>query len=202
MPVVLRPRKRAKREAPLEQPLEALKVALIAFLEEATRCSDAKEAAPMIHRVVEALRGHPQAPAVARSSANRQLGCCRHLSVALSNARAACEAVSALAAAFEAAEPLMRWTQTEWYRKALGDDYVRFYPPRSFPCASFADRGVSFTQMDNYGYTNVLGWKPAVWAHPSMLVAFVLIGPGRHYPQHHHEAEEACRRARLTMRPL
>jgi len=179
MPVVLRPRKRAKREAPLEQPLEALKVALIAFLEEATRCSDAKEAAPMIHRVVEALRGHPQAPAVARSSANRQLGCCRHLSVALSNARAACEAVSALAAAFEAAEPLMRWTQTEWYRKALGDDY-----------------------MDNYGYTNVLGWKPAVWAHPSMLVAFVLIGPGRHYPQHHHEAEEACRRARLTMRPL
>ena len=61
----------------------------------------------------------------------------------------------------------MRWTQTEHYRKALGDEY-----------------------MDNYGYVNILGWEPTIWQHPGMLVAFVIIGPGRHYPRHHHEAEE------------
>ena len=128
---------------------------------------DAVDAVPMIQRVLDALSSCTGPPSSACSEArDRQLGCCRHLKASLAAAKAH-PACAALTAAFEAAEPALRWTQTSWYRKALGDEY-----------------------MENYGYTNILGWEPAVWVHPTMLVGFMLIGPGWTYPQHHHEAEE------------
>jgi len=74
--------------------------------------------------------------------------------------------MASLAEAFAAFEPAMRWIQTQHYRQALGHDY-----------------------MDNYGYTNILGYD-ALIPHDRVIAAFFVIGPGRHYPRHHHEADE------------
>ena len=71
-----------------------------------------------------------------------------------------------LAEAFAHFEPNMRWIRTEHYREKLGDDY-----------------------MENYCYANVLGYD-ALIPHERIIAAFFVIGPGRHYPRHHHEAEE------------
>lgn len=71
-----------------------------------------------------------------------------------------------LATAFAALEPHMRWIRTEHYRDQLGDDY-----------------------MENYCYANLLGYDALV-PHDRVIAAFFIIGPGRHYPRHHHEAEE------------
>ena len=60
----------------------------------------------------------------------------------------------------------MHWIRTEHYRETLGEDY-------------FA----------NYGYVNLLGYDGFI-PHDNIIVAFFLIGPGQHYPRHHHEAEE------------
>jgi len=89
---------------------------------------------------------------------------CRHLPAALATAKQG--PLGEVAAAFEALEPDMRWVQTEHYRKTLGDDH-----------------------MANYAYTNLVGWRGLV-PHQRIAAGFVIIGPGRHYPDHHHEAEE------------
>ena len=89
---------------------------------------------------------------------------CRHLEAALEMASQG--PMAELASAFAAFEPYMRWIRTEHYRESLGDDY-----------------------MDNYGYTNVLGYD-ALIPHDRIIAAFFVIGPGQHYPRHHHEAEE------------
>ena len=89
---------------------------------------------------------------------------CRHLGAALEMARAG--PMAELADAFMRLEPHMRWIRSEHYREKLGDEY-----------------------MANYGYTNLLGYDALV-PHERVLVAFFVIGPGRHYPRHHHEAEE------------
>ncbi len=89
---------------------------------------------------------------------------CRHLAPALEMARAG--PMADLAAAFGRLEPYMRWIRTEHYRDRLGDDY-----------------------MANYCYTNLLGYDALV-PHGRVLAGFHIIGPGRHYPRHHHEAEE------------
>ncbi len=89
---------------------------------------------------------------------------CRHLTTALSLAKNG--PMAPLALAFEQLEPSMRWIQTEHYRERLGDEY-----------------------MANYGYTNVLGYD-ALIPHDRVIVTFLLIGPDRHYPRHHHEAME------------
>ncbi len=89
---------------------------------------------------------------------------CRHLDAALAMAEGG--PMADLACAFAAFEPRMRWIRTEHYRESLGDDY-----------------------MDNYCYTNLLGYD-ALIPHERVIVAFFIIGPGRHYPRHHHEAEE------------
>lgn len=88
----------------------------------------------------------------------------RHLDAALTIAEDG--PMATLARAFKAIEPALRWIRTEHYRDTLGDDY-----------------------MDNYCYTNILGYD-ALIPHDRIIVAFLLIGPGRHYPRHHHEAEE------------
>lgn len=94
---------------------------------------------------------------------HRLPGCC-HLSTALEMAKTG--PMAELAAAFERFEPYMSWIRTEHYRDKLGDEY-----------------------MENYCYTNVLGYD-ALIPHERIIASFFIIGPGRHYPRHHHEAEE------------
>jgi hypothetical protein len=89
---------------------------------------------------------------------------CRHLPAALEMARKG--PMADLAAAFEQFEPHVRWIRTEHYREQLGDDY-----------------------MQNYCYANMLGYD-ALIPHERVIAAFFIIGPGKHYPRHHHEAEE------------
>ena len=67
---------------------------------------------------------------------------------------------------FMAIEPESPWIQTEHYRASLGDDY-----------------------MDNYGYITLAGDR-AILKHDRIACGFFIIGPGRHYPEHSHEAEE------------
>ena len=94
----------------------------------------------------------------------RRLPGCRHLDAALSMAKDG--PMASLASAFAAVEPSLRWIRSEHYRESLGDDY-----------------------MNNYCYTNILGFE-ALIPHDRVVAAFFVIGPGQHYPRHHHEAEE------------
>ncbi len=94
----------------------------------------------------------------------RRLPGCRHLAAALSMARKG--PMADLAQAFAALEPSLRWIRSEHYRESLGDGY-----------------------MNNYCYTNILGFE-ALIPHDRVVAAFFVIGPGQHYPRHHHEAEE------------
>ena len=89
---------------------------------------------------------------------------CRHLPAALEMAKNG--PMPDLAEAFATFEPNMRWIRTEHYRDKLGDEY-----------------------MDNYCYANLLGYE-ALIPHDRIIATFFIIGPGRHYPRHHHEAEE------------
>ena len=89
---------------------------------------------------------------------------CRHLEAALEMAKNG--PMAELAAAFACFEPYVRWIRTEHYREKLGDEY-----------------------MANYCYTNLLGYD-ALIPHQRIIAAFFIIGPSRHYPRHHHEAEE------------
>lgn len=89
---------------------------------------------------------------------------CRHLGDALEMAEGG--PMSELASAFANFEPYMKWIRTERYREKLGNEY-----------------------MENYCYTNLLGYD-ALIPHNRIIAAFFIIGPGRHYPRHHHEAEE------------
>jgi hypothetical protein len=89
---------------------------------------------------------------------------CRYLGDALEMAKGG--PMSELASAFAAFEPCMRWIRTEHYREKLGDEY-----------------------MENYCYANLLGYD-ALIPHDRIIATFFIIGPGRHYPRHHHEAEE------------
>ncbi|NKC15195.1 MAG: hypothetical protein GKR94_24280 [Gammaproteobacteria bacterium] len=100
----------------------------------------------------------------AEPQAPRQLPGCRHLQAALALARGG--PMENLARAFADLEPALRWIRTEHYREQLGDEY-----------------------MNNYCYTNILGYD-ALIPHERIIIAFFIIGPGRHYPRHHHGAEE------------
>jgi hypothetical protein len=88
----------------------------------------------------------------------------RHLEAALAMAQDG--PMAEFAQAFAAVEPDLRWIRTEHYREKLGDDY-----------------------MANYCYTNILGYDGLI-PDDRMIATFFIIGPGRHYPSHHHEAEE------------
>jgi len=63
------------------------------------------------------------------------------------------------------AAPLLEWRQT-YSRDEIGAEFLR-----------------------NYGYTELLG-PTAAWRSDRLRCGFLLLGPGTHYPRHHHEAEE------------
>lgn len=138
----------------------ALRDCLAAFF--GARAADGGPAAPMLDEVARALA--EVAPPRERPAPLRLPGC-RHYAGALAAARNG--AVGDIALAFDALEPDMAWTQTAHYRAALGDAY-----------------------MDNYAYTQLVGGWDSMVAHDRIAVGLFLIGPGRHYPEHHHEAEE------------
>jgi len=137
-----------------------LRDTLCAFFD--ARASEGGTAAPMLDEVAAALAGI--VPPVDRPAPFRLPGC-RHYAGALAAAR--CGALAPIAEAFDALEPDMAWTQTAHYRAALGDDY-----------------------MDNYAYSQLVGGWDSMVSHDRIAVGLFLIGPGRHYPEHHHEAEE------------
>jgi quercetin dioxygenase-like cupin family protein len=118
--------------------------------------------APMLAEVAGTLA---QIAAPAERPAPFRLPGCRHYAGALAAAR--CGPVAGIAEAFDALEPDMAWTQTAHYRAALGDAY-----------------------MDNYAYTQLVGGWDSMVAHDKIACGLFIIGPGRHYPEHHHEAEE------------
>jgi len=89
---------------------------------------------------------------------------CRHYESSLPEALRG--PLGSVAEAFAALEPEMRWVQTEGYREKLGETY-----------------------MANYAYTNLVGWKGLV-PHERIACGIFVIGPGQHYPDHHHAAEE------------
>ena len=146
--------------ASFEDRFTALRDSLAAFF--SARAQDGGPPAPMLAEVAEAL-------AAVTSPSERpvplRLPGCRHYAGALEAARSG--PVAAIAEAFDALEPDMAWTQTAHYRAALGDAY-----------------------MDNYAYTQLVGGWDSMVAHDRIAVGLFLIGPGRHYPEHHHEAEE------------
>ena len=72
-----------------------------------------------------------------------------------------------LARAFAAVEPRSDWLQNPNYTAAvMGEDFVA-----------------------NYGYVELVGPKRPFESR-ALLVGFLLLGPGTHYPDHRHEAVE------------
>ncbi len=63
------------------------------------------------------------------------------------------------------AAPSLEWRQT-YSRDEIGAEFLR-----------------------SYGYTEILGPTTA-WRSDRLRCGFLLLGPGTHYPRHHHEAEE------------
>ncbi len=118
-------------------------------------------AAPMLADVGAELAGL-ELPAVIDPPG--RLPGCRHYAGAMAEALAG--PLAGVAAAYDALEPDLAWVQTEHYRAALGDDH-----------------------MANYAYANLVGWQGLV-PHARIATGLFVIGPGRHYPDHHHEAEE------------
>jgi hypothetical protein len=117
-------------------------------------------AAGMLGDVAAELRGLPQAEA---PEPKRLAGAC-HLDTALPEALNG--PLARLVHGFMAIEPESPWIQTEHYRASLGDDY-----------------------MENYAYVTLVGDR-AIVEHDRIACGFFVIGPGRHYPEHSHEAEE------------
>ena len=143
-----------------EARFDLLRDSLVGFFRD--RAAQGGAAAAMLAEVADAL-APVRAPR--QRPAPLRLPGCRHYAGALAAARAG--ALAPVAEAFDALEPDMAWTQTAHYRAALGDDY-----------------------MDNYAYSQVVGGWDSMVEHDRIAVGLFLIGPGRHYPEHHHEAEE------------
>lgn len=143
-----------------EARFEHLRGEMLAFLADRERHAPDHQA-DVIHAVATEIE---QAHLPAVRPEPRRLGGHRHLDAALAMARGG--PMETLAAAFAEVEPDLRWIRTEHYREKLGDDY-----------------------MENYCYTNILGYDGLI-EHDRIIAAFFIIGPGRHYPRHHHEAEE------------
>lgn len=137
-----------------------LRDALAAFYR--TRAAEGGAAAAMLREVAAGVAGLQPPPRPERPG---RLPGCRHVAAAMAAARRG--PLAAVAEAFDALEPDMRWVQSSHYRASLGDDY-----------------------MANYAYTQLAGTKDALAFHDRMATGFFVIGPGWHYPDHHHEAEE------------
>lgn len=126
-----------------------------------SRVESFPDQASLIRTVINAIE---RAELPEHGTPGSRLPGCRHLETALQMGKSG--PMADLAHTFEVFEPHMRWIRTEHYREKLGDEY-----------------------MQNYCYANVLGYD-ALIPHDRVIAAFFIIGPGRHYPRHYHEAEE------------
>lgn len=120
------------------------------------------DAAAMLAEVDGVLAGidRPEHEPVART-----LPGARHLAAAVE--AAAGGPGEAIAFALAGLAPRLRWIANPHYSDALmGEGY-----------------------MANYAYCNLLGWEGFA-ARDSLACGFLLLGPGLHYPDHAHPAEE------------
>ncbi len=89
----------------------------------------------------------------------------RELPAAINTARDT--PLAGLATALAALEPSLRWRQNPNYTTAtIGDAFLQ-----------------------RYGYVELAG-RNCPWASETLAVGFLLLGPGAHYPVHHHPARE------------
>jgi len=98
----------------------------------------------------------------------RRLPVCRFWEAALD---AASRGTQDLAATLRTLGPVLSWTQNPNYR-------------RQAPDPAF---------LDNYGYAVLAGpsdGPPALAVDPRLALGVLLLGPGTHYPLHHHPAVE------------
>jgi len=100
-----------------------------------------------------------------RSGKGARLAVARFMPAAVAAARQG--PFGAIAEAFAAVEPSSDWVQNPNY----GGDAV----------------GAAF--LDNYGYVEFVGPGRA-YESPTLLTGFLMLGPGTHYPDHGHAAEE------------
>lgn len=142
------------------QPTDRLLDALTGFYEDRARIGN--EAQPMLRRILARLKeANPRA-----ASMPQKIAATRHWDDIL-NANAA-SAFSDLNAALAAISPLLSWRQNPNYNDGLmGDGY-----------------------MDNYGYAELVGGDASFFAAEDIRCGLFLLGPHRHYPKHHHAAEE------------
>ncbi len=100
-----------------------------------------------------------------RSANGTRKPVCRHVKAAV--VAAGKGPLGELARAFAAVEPRSDWLQNPNYTaEAMGQAFV-----------------------DNYGYIELVGPKRPFDSR-ALLVGFLLLGPGTHYPDHRHEAAE------------
>lgn len=100
-------------------------------------------------------------------AAPKRMPACRHVERALQLGQAGPPRVARLAWAFAALEPHLAWTQNPNYTaENLGAHYI-----------------------DNYAYADIVGPR-GLAESPCVAMGFLLLGPGLHYPDHAHEAEE------------
>ena len=75
--------------------------------------------------------------------------------------------LSKIAEALASIEPLLRWRQNPNYTAAtIGNAF-----------------------LERYGYVELVG-RNCPWPSETIAVGFLLLGPGAHYPTHHHPARE------------
>ncbi|MGF1608770.1 MAG: dimethylsulfonioproprionate lyase family protein [Kiloniellales bacterium] len=107
----------------------------------------------------------PAAPRVGAAAARKPA--CRHLDRIWALAADGPLPVAELARALRALEPRLAWIQNPNYTaESLGGHYI-----------------------DNYAYADVLGPRGLVPSDRAAM-GFLLLGPGLHYPDHAHAAEE------------
>ena len=141
-------------------PTDILLDALIDFYEDRTAIGN--EAQPMLRRILARLNDAKPRTA----STPRQITSTRHWED-IQN-RQGLSAFPNLNAALAAISPLLNWRQNPNYSDELmGDGY-----------------------MDNYGYAELVGGDASFFDAEDIRCGLFLLGPDRHYPKHHHAAEE------------
>lgn len=122
------------------------------------------EGGPGVAETLQRLGEQDVSAAAARDPGTRQLPVCRYLAETIASAMIIDSTVAAAAAAC-AGE--LRWRQTAGYSDAvLGDGF-----------------------MDGYGHCELIG-PNGVFAGEDFLLGLLLLGPHRHYSDHHHRAPE------------
>lgn len=141
-------------------PTDNLREALIEFY--ADRAGTASEARSMLQRILARLNAaKPRAV-----STPQILPSTRHWDD-IQN-RSGLNAFPALEAALNAISPFLHWRQNPNYNDNLmGEGY-----------------------MDNYGYAELVGGECSFFDADDIRCGLFLLGPRRHYPKHHHAAEE------------